>query len=310
MIIGIEGTGSQEWDNYNLRRTFVRKVLDQSPERTKYYFIGPNNEGSDGDRIIKGAWDKLFVGGMIDSKIILVGYSRGAAYCMKLAEMWQKAWNGAKPIETLVMFDAVARNKYSDSYVAGAWAWKQGWTEVDIPADVPASVTTCLHATRNPMAGSRAGFGNVGLAVQDRRHTSMKIRQFMGSHGALGGTSFDAQSQEDVGSIDKKGKYPVASDWLLNKVMPGDPRYAGGPVRAITDRRQDDIGADLVGLDVGPDEAIRCATEVGRPRAPGCAVQRQLQTRRRERGGIGLRTPGRARDWKASRALRRCWSRP
>ena len=247
MIIGIEGTGSQEWDNYNLRRTFVRKVLEQSRERNKFYFIGPNNEGSDGDAIIKGAWKQLYVGGMIDSRIILVGYSRGAAYCMKLAEMWQKAWGDAKPIEVLVMFDAVARNKYSDSYALGAYAWSQGWTEVDIPADVPASVTTCLHATRNPMAGSRAGFGNVGLSVQDRRKTYMKIRQFMGSHGALGGTSFDAQAQEDVGSLDKKGQYPVASDWLLNRTMPADPRYAGGPVRAITDRRQDDIGADLVG---------------------------------------------------------------
>ncbi|MGE0423726.1 MAG: hypothetical protein AB7O88_15780 [Reyranellaceae bacterium] len=69
----------------------------------------------------------------------------------------------------------------------------------------------------------------------------------MGSSGALGGTSFDARSQEDVGSLDKKGQSPVASDWLLNRVMPADPRYEGGPVRAVTDRAQDDAAADEAG---------------------------------------------------------------
>jgi hypothetical protein len=246
MIIGIEGTGSQGWDQYDLRRTFVRKVLEQSREHNKFYFIGPNNEGSDGDAIIKGAWKQLHIGGMIDSRIILVGYSRGAAYCMKLAEMWQTAWNGAKPIEIMVLFDAVARNKYSDSYVLSAKAWKEGWTEVAVPADIPASVSVTLHAVRNPMAGSRASFGNVGLSVQDRLKTSMKIRQFMCSHGAMGGTPYDAQAEEGINFV-KSYAFPLDSNHVLNRTMPSDPRYAGGPVRPTTDLQQDKIGSALVG---------------------------------------------------------------
>jgi hypothetical protein len=248
MIIGIEGTGSQGWDQYDLRRTFVREVLEQSRERNKFYFIGPNNEGSDGARIVKGAWKQLYVGGMIDSKVILVGYSRGAAYCMKLAEMWQQTWGDSKPIDALVMFDAVARNKYSDSRVLSAKAKWEGWEEVVIPEAVPASVSLVLHAVRNPQAGSRAGFGNVGLSVQDRRKTTMKIKQFMGSHGALGGTSYDAQAEEGVALL-KTGEYAsqVDSNFVLNSTMPADSRYADAPKRPITDKRQDDIARALVG---------------------------------------------------------------
>jgi pimeloyl-ACP methyl ester carboxylesterase len=248
MIIGIEGTGSQGWDNYDLRRTFVREVLEQSRERNKFYFIGPNNEGSDGSRIVKGAWKQLYVGGMIDSRIILVGYSRGAAYCMKLAEMWQQTWSDSKPIDMLVLFDAVARNKYSDSRLLDAKAKWEGWEEVVIPEAVPASVSVVLHAVRNPQAGSRAGFGNVGLSVQDRGKTTMKIKQFMGSHGALGGTSYDAQSEEGVAFL-KSDEHAsqVDSNFLLNSTMPADSRYDNAPKRPITDKRQDDTARALVG---------------------------------------------------------------
>lgn len=234
MIIGIEGTGSQDWENYDLRRTFVREVLAQSHEMNKFYFIGPNMGGSDGDRIVKGAWKQLYVNGMIDGRIILVGYSRGAAYCMKLAEMWQECWGDSKPIDALIMFDAVARNKYSDSVAMSAAAWKQGWNEVNVPEDVPACVSLCLHAVRNPHAGSRAGFGNVGLAVQSKSKTTLMIKQFMGSHGALGGTSYDADAEE-------------GGDWLLNHTMPADSRYKDAPKYPITNKRQDDIARQLVG---------------------------------------------------------------
>lgn len=246
MIIGIEGTGSQGWDQFDLRRTFVRKVLEQNREHSKFYFIGPNNEGSDGDAIVKGAWKQLYVGGMIDSKIILVGYSRGAAYCMKLAEMWQKTWGDAKPIDMLVMFDAVARNKYSDSWALTAKAWKEGWTEVVIPEAIPASVSVALHAVRHPQAGSRAGFGNVGLSVQDRTKTGFKIKQFMCSHGAMGGTSYDAKAEEGIGFVKT---YAIQGDtnWLLNSTMPADSRYKNAPKYPVTNKHDDDVGMQLVG---------------------------------------------------------------
>ena len=116
------------------RRTFVRKVLEQSREQKQVLLHRAQQRGQRRRPDHQGAWKRLYVGGMIDSKIILVGYSRGAAYCMKLAETWQRAWGGAKQIEVLVMFDAVARNKYSDSMSPVREAWKHGWTEIDIPA--------------------------------------------------------------------------------------------------------------------------------------------------------------------------------
>lgn len=113
-----------------------------------------------------------------------------------------------------------------------------------IPETVPASVSIALHAVRHPQAGSRAGFGNVGLLVQDRLKTSMKIKQFMGSHGAMGGTSYGAQAEE--GLTYAKG-VAADSNHIMDWAMPQDPRYQGGPKRPTTDKRRDDIAASLVG---------------------------------------------------------------
>jgi len=136
MIIGIEGTGSQGWEQYDLCRTFVRRVLHQSTLSPKYYLIGPGNDGLDGWRIINAAWLKVMHG--YEGPLVLVGYSRGAAYCMDVARTWGK--NGGR-CDVLVLFDAVARQ-----------------ADQDLPEKVPGNVTTCYHAYRDPRAGSRKFF--------------------------------------------------------------------------------------------------------------------------------------------------------
>jgi hypothetical protein len=261
MIIGIEGTGSQDWDQTEFRRSFVRLILEQGVDQEKYYFIGPNNPGSDGDQIIRGAWQVLKQRGIQSSRVVLVGYSRGAAYCMKLADMWGREFTGLK-VECLVMFDSVARNNYNTSTLGGTIAQFGGWKAVDIPEDVPSSVSVCLHAVRNPAAGSRAGFGNVGLNVNSKKQTKMHIRQdFFCSHGAMGGTSYDALNEEgDVNALKAYMPAGVAqaasgagfdSNAILNSTFPQDPRYAKSKF-PVPSANQDHSGRAQIGMWMWP----------------------------------------------------------
>lgn len=171
MIIGIEGTGSQGWENDNLCRTFVRRILHATTLRPASYFIGPSNTGFDGQAIVNGAMDAL-LNGARSGPIVLVGYSRGAAYCLELCQRF------VGTIDVLVMFDAVARQ-----------------TDMKIPEKVPGNVALCYHAYRDPRAGSRYFFGNVGL-THASTSTKFEKKMFYGSHGAIGGTSYNAASDE------------------------------------------------------------------------------------------------------------------
>ena len=171
MILGIEGTGSQGWPDLHLRRSFVRRIVHASPHKPASYFIGPNNPGSDGRTIMDGAFQTLSNGGH-NKPIILVGYSRGAAYCLELCKRWMGT------IDVLVMFDAVARQ-----------------ADTEIPDKVPGNVALCFHAYRDPRTGSRYFFGNVGLSVESRS-TQFHKKMFYGSHGAIGGTWYDAAADE------------------------------------------------------------------------------------------------------------------
>jgi hypothetical protein len=196
MIIGIDGTGSQGWEQLDLRRTFVRRVLHGSQIRPASYFIGPCNSGLDGQEIVDGA--KLALrNGYHNKPVVLVGYSRGAAYCMEVAR--QSSLWGAQ-IDVLVMFDAVARQP-----------------DFHIREKISSNVRLCLHAYRDPRAGSRYFFQNVGKAVEDPSRTTMKMQMFHGSHGALGGTYYDAMNEEgDAGNTVGMMAVKVDDRQLLN----------------------------------------------------------------------------------------------
>jgi pimeloyl-ACP methyl ester carboxylesterase len=176
MILGIEGTGSQDWGNEDLNRTFVRRIMHQTRLRPASYFIGPSKSGDDGAEIMDKA-EITLKNGAHNGPIILVGYSRGAAYCMEIARRFKN------PIDVLVMFDAVARQ-----------------SDVDLPEKVPANVKRCFHAIRDPRAGSRYFFQNVGLVCESRA-THFEHAMFFGSHGAVGGTFYNAAEEESGNSI-------------------------------------------------------------------------------------------------------------
>lgn len=168
MIIGIEGTGSQGWTQFELRQSFVRRILAQSQDPEKYYLIGPNTAGSDGYKIVNAAW-KTMTGGsfrsIATSRLVLLGYSRGAAYCLLLCK---KAADVGHSNITLILFDAVAR---------------QG--DMDIPDKVPASVGFCVHVMRDPRSGSRYAFSNV--ARHAAAGTTYRNKLVYGTHSAMGG---------------------------------------------------------------------------------------------------------------------------
>ena len=183
MIIGIEGTGSQEWSDQDLRRSFVRRVLEQSNIRPKAYFIGPNNPASDSAAIRTGAWWALKYDW--SDPVVLVGYSRGAAYCLDLCLRFNREFQGQRQIYALVLFDAVRRDLACDLPFAD-----------DIP--LPECVRFCLHAYRDPRSGSRYFFSNVQPRIdRGQAHPPLIVkRMFRGSHGALGGTFWDAAKGE------------------------------------------------------------------------------------------------------------------
>ncbi|MGC2659981.1 MAG: hypothetical protein WA324_18640 [Bryobacteraceae bacterium] len=180
MIIGIEGTGSQGWLQFDMQRSYVRKVLQQSQQAIKYYFIGPCMTGSDGPQIVDGAW-KLIHERLKGTKesVQLTGYSRGAAYCIFLAQQVLDSF-GEGRISHLILFDAVARQ-----------------AEFRIPDQIPASVKIAFHAYRDPRGGSRDGFENVGLWAQNGGKTQLFKKMFPASHGGMGGTWYDAKEDEN-----------------------------------------------------------------------------------------------------------------
>ncbi len=189
MLIGIEGTGSQGWDNLELRRTFVRRILDQCPDQQRYYFIGPNLLGTDGATIIDGAWEllkRMATHNVNREKVHLVGYSRGAAYCIELCWRMLDLPLEHRMVDTLILFDAVDR---------------QPNIRVD---QVPANVRNVFHAYRDPRVGSRNYFKNCGLHVTSSRRDlagSMGLRTekrpFYATHGGMGGVPWHAQVQPD-----------------------------------------------------------------------------------------------------------------
>lgn len=216
MIIGIEGTGSQDWGNLEMRRTFVRRILDQTRLRPASYFIGPNMSGSDGQKIIDGAFQAL-MNGRHNKPIVLVGYSRGAAYCMKLAEMLANQYTEA--VDYLVLFDAVARQR-----------------EFDIPDNIPANVLNCFHAYRDPRMGSRYFFSNVGLKPANHFATKFVSAMFRASHGGMGGTWYDAKNDE--GTVNW-GDLPFVPKKVAAAIPYGFERL---PFGADSNKTSEDIG--------------------------------------------------------------------
>jgi len=212
MIIGIEGTGSQSWGQSDLQRSFVRRILHQSKISPKYYFIGPGDSGWDGRDITVPASTKIKKS--TKNSVTMVGYSRGAAYSMFIASCLTSEMPNLEV--TLVLFDAVARQH-----------------DMNIPEKIPSNVTQCFHAMRDPRSGSRHFMSNVGKHVSNTK-TRFEKKLFMGSHGSLGGVSWDAAAGESGNTF---------GSWVMK---PDDRQLLNVPDQPITNAAQDAAVSDSV----------------------------------------------------------------
>ena len=77
----------------------------------------------------------------------------------------------------------------------------------------------------------------------------MLRQDFHCSHGAMGGTPYDAANEE--GTTDKFGYAAQGlgadSNWILNNTFPDDSRYAKAPKFPVTNKAQDMAGSEAVG---------------------------------------------------------------
>jgi len=246
MIIGIDGTMSQTWDNSKMVRSFVRKILEQNKQAEKYYFIGPGMRGEGGQATVNGAWPLVSarLRQSDSASVDLLGFSRGAAYCMYLAKLIADAGLG-KRVAHLIMFDSVGRQ-----------------ADFVIPEQVPKTVVKCFHAYRNPAGGSRNYFENVGLYVEDPNFTALKKEMFMASHGGMGGTWYDA----------KTGERKYKQNELASKLVDVNSSQGANGVRAMS-TASIGLTAGLATVSVPAGLTAAAAAHYVRKELPGVAAQ-------------------------------------
>lgn len=180
MHICIDGTGKATDREYDLvmRNSFVRRIFDQTCDKRKRYTRGPNlldmTEEPGGD--FRGSTEDIadwaaawtFANVSEDNRIFLVGYSRGAAACVRVAQLLKAR---RLRVEAMFLFDAVN------------WAW-------GVNSDkIPDNVRSVWHAVRIVKCfgqHSRWYFGHTARECESSQ-TSYTEKVFNASHAALGG---------------------------------------------------------------------------------------------------------------------------
>lgn len=178
ILAGIDGTGPQ-WDsNYTpaFAHSFVRLICRAGKPNTLYR-RGP---GTASNSWIE-QWNGNDLEGSINAvtafclemhrrlpqePIIMVGYSRGAAGIVSVAQRLQRA---SVRVRALMMFDCVDRDWRTDSMT------------------IPNNVSIVKHVMRSPASGSRESFGNSGLQWSSPTHYIEPVERFRCTHGGMGG---------------------------------------------------------------------------------------------------------------------------
>jgi hypothetical protein len=114
-----------------------------------------------------------------DHKIIMTGYSRGAAIVIAAATLLNLIPDAKDiKIEAMFLFDAVAKSPNGYLLFGGANC-------------IPPNVTYCYHAIRDDSAQSRSSFGHCGGIANGRPSlkgiTYFVPRKFYTTHGGMGG---------------------------------------------------------------------------------------------------------------------------
>lgn len=178
IFAAIDGTGvfsdkdyAKEFKNSFVNR-FSRKAVWAG---NSYYQRGPSNDGfstaSKANYAAKYVRDRvdiqMKIAGSVQPGVFLSGYSRGAAAAISAA---QTLGNAKIRVDCLLLFDAVDR-----SLTVGRLS-------------IPPNVSTCYHAVRDPVTGSRDSFDNCGRTWT--KPTSYVERLFHCTHGGIGGLPY------------------------------------------------------------------------------------------------------------------------
>ena len=209
-VIDVQRKADTEKYNASMANSFCKQLDSLSYSR---YFRGPSTLGSevqslanDACKWLLGKWEREPA-----AKLMLAGYSRGGSAAILAAEMLAtegrcrvQAGGEPIPVDSMFLFDAVARHKFSGGET------------------VPANVAFCRHAMRSQSPlfvlkyeGSISDHWALGPGSNPTRplfgHTGLTAgggvdfvkRTFTGTHGALGGVGWkfvkeDKGCQQDV----------------------------------------------------------------------------------------------------------------
>lgn len=197
IYFGVDGTGPSDDDEYiaAFAQSHVQRIWKEWHTPTAGYIRGPSLTGSE----TKGLMEKGFVwineklklnpipeGSKRQNRIFLSGYSRGGAAVIALAH---KLKDAGIDVHALLLFDAVDRSSLSNT------------------EKIPANVSACYHARRDPKAGSRESFGNCGTKWEAT--VAYTEKYFYCTHGGVGGTPWKENGKsgkiEEMSNAQKAG---------------------------------------------------------------------------------------------------------
>lgn len=195
----IDGTGPGNDFDYasSMKFSFCRQ-LGNAVESTGNgrYWRGPGPVGSEVEQEANAAYKYLLNARQADpnTKLMLAGYSRGGSAAIMAAELLER--NGNVSVDSLFLFDAVARHLYSGGEIIPANVQFSCHARRDLQlrlvlkyegtfSDVEVKGISLTNSS-NPM---RPTFGNTGLTWKGNGE-HQKAVAFAGSHGALGGVGW------------------------------------------------------------------------------------------------------------------------
>jgi pimeloyl-ACP methyl ester carboxylesterase len=199
----IDGTGAFRDATYakEMQHSFC-KQLDDSLGASSYYQQGPSSDGlNDGFKAARTVdWLKQQRATNPSVRIMLAGYSRGAATAMAVAEL---LGYDDIPVDSMFLFDAVARHMLiTGRSISANVQYCRHAMRLQDPAFVAKYETYILDNKwtgrwANPFTGNvtRPWFSNVGGDAGACKNFVKNI--FQGSHGALGGVGWKKVPEDE-----------------------------------------------------------------------------------------------------------------
>lgn len=177
ILLGIDGTADVFDDDYakSMATSFVKRIVAECPTLHKQYERGPGFDGLDMFVLIDKGYKFVHLNKFRfpDTKVILTGYSRGAAACVGVAK---KLKSDGVIVDAMVLFDPVNRSQTS------------------FADDVPNNVLNMVQARRATNGLSRVSFNN--CATIWHSPTKCDIRHFWATHGGIGGVPWQPEPDE------------------------------------------------------------------------------------------------------------------